>query len=91
MLLSSFYRPDKINTQMAKAFVAYNEAHDASEKTSFRITRKLFQTSKHHENTFLRRNDYFLRRNTGTNFEILSFKAIYFFDCVFNLTVLVSK
>ena len=25
----------------------------------------------------------FLRRNTGTNFEILSFKAIYFFLIVF--------
>ena len=65
MLLSFFYRPDKINAQMAKfeAFVAYNKAHDASGKTSFRITRKLFQTSKHHENmiTFLRRNDYFFK------------------------------
>ena len=76
---------------MAKfeAFVAYNKAHDASRKP-LRITRKLFQMSKHHENmiTFLRRNDYFLRRNTGTNFEILSFRAIYLFsDCVFNLTV----
>ena len=41
-----------MNAQMAKfeAFVAYNEAHDASGKTSFRLTRKLFQTSKHDEN-----------------------------------------
>ena len=63
MLLSFFYHPDKINAQMAKfeAFVAYKEAHDASGKTSFRITRKLFQTSRHHENmiTFLGRNYYF--------------------------------
>ena len=45
-----------------------------------RITRKLFKTSKHHEkmSTFLRRN---------TNFEISSFRAIYFSDCVFNLTM----
>ena len=52
MLLSHFYCPDKMNAQMAKfeAFVAYNEAHDASGKTSFRLTRKLFQTSKHDEN-----------------------------------------
>ena len=62
--------------------------HDASSrKTSCRITRKLFQTSKHQEKiiTFLRKNDYFLRRNT--NLEISSFKAIYFSDCVFNLTM----
>ena len=43
--------------------------HDASRKTFFRTTRKLFQTSKPHE-------------------EILSFRAIYFSDCVFNLTML---
>ena len=66
---------------MAKfeAFVAYYEAvHDASGKTSFRIARKFFQTSKHHENMIT-----FLRRNTGTKFEILSFKAIYFFLIVY--------
>ena len=64
----------------SEAFVAYNEAHDASEKNSFRIARKLFQTSKDHEKmiTFLRRH---------TNFEISSFRAIYFSDCVFNLTI----
>ena len=68
MLLSCFffYRPDKRNAQIAKfeAFGANNEAHDASGKTSFRITRKLFETSKHHENmiTFLERNDCFFKK-----------------------------
>ena len=61
-----FYRLDKTNAQMARfeAFVAYNEATWKSTKTSFRITRKLFQTSKHHEKmiSFSRRNDYYFEK-----------------------------
>ena len=47
-----------------EAFVGYNEATWKPTKTSFRISRKLFQTSKHHEKiiSFLRRNDYFFKK-----------------------------
>ena len=63
--------------------------HDAFRKTFFGITRKLFQTSKPHEEliTFSRKNSYFFSRR-NTNFEILSFRAIYVSDGVFNLTML---
>ena len=37
--------------------------------------------------TFSRKNYYFFSRR-NTNFEILSLRAIYFSDCVFNLTML---
>ena len=61
-----FYRLDKTNAQMARfeAFVAYNKATRKSRKTSFHISRKLFQTSKHPQKmiSFFRRNDYFFKK-----------------------------
>ena len=78
-------------SQMAKfeAFVTYNKA-------TWRLYKNLFSyNSKTLPNVKTSwRNDYFFKKKIllfsrrNTNFEILSFRVIYFSDCVFNLTVL---